>query len=276
MRGVCALLLALLALPAAAAPERVVSLNVCTDQLAMMVAGEGQLVSVSSLARDPLYSPMAAEAEAYPVNHGLAEEVFSLRPDLVLAGAHAATRTVALLRKLGVRVAVFPLARDLSDVPEALARMGDLLGREKTAAAIAARFEADLARLRTHRAPPLRAATFYPNAYTSGSGSLADAILSAAGLVNIAAEKGLSGLTRLPLEALVMATPDLVISGQDQEAPALAEGVQTHPALTALTGRSRRAAVAGNAWVCGTPHVLSAIRTLAGTGRRLAPDIAGR
>ena len=30
-------------LDATAAPRRVVSMNVCTDQLAMMVAGEGQL-----------------------------------------------------------------------------------------------------------------------------------------------------------------------------------------------------------------------------------------
>lgn len=271
-----ALALALLAAPAGAAPERVVSLNVCTDQVAMMLAAPGQLVSVSKLARDPLYSPMAEQAEAYPVNHARAEEVFLLEPDLVLAGRHTPARTVAMLRRLGLRVEVFELADGLEDVAAGLARMGRLLGREARARRIVARFEADLAAMRAQRGPPLRAATFYPNAYTSGAGSLADAIMAAAGLRNIAAERGLTGLTRLPLESLVMAAPDLVISGQDQPGRALAEGVMSHPAIDALTGRSARAAVAGNAWVCATPHVLSAIHDLAEAGRRIAPDMAAR
>ena len=58
-----------LALPAfAEAPGRVVSINLCTDQLAMMLAAPGQLVSVTYLAQDPRASVMTAEARAYPVN----------------------------------------------------------------------------------------------------------------------------------------------------------------------------------------------------------------
>ena len=68
-------------------PRRVVSINLCTDQLAMMMAGPGQLVSVSHLAGDPTYSTMPEAAAAYPANRGLAEEVYLLKPDLVLAGA---------------------------------------------------------------------------------------------------------------------------------------------------------------------------------------------
>jgi len=271
------ILLALLAAPAAsAAPERVVSINLCTDQLAMLVAAPGQLVSVSALAADPLYSPMVERAKSHRINHGLAEEIFLMRPDLVLAGQHVATGAVDMLRRLGIRVEVFPVAEGLGDVGQGLARMGRLLGREARAARIAADFAADLAAIRTHRGPALRAATWYPNGYTSGAGSLADAILAAAGMRNIAAERGISGLARLPLEELVMAAPDLVIAGQAPDTPALAEGVQTHPALAAVTAGTERTAVAGNAWICGTPHVLSAIRNLAETGRRLAPDVARR
>ncbi len=39
-------------------PERVVSVNLCTDQLAMLLAAPGQLISVSHLASDPLSSSM--------------------------------------------------------------------------------------------------------------------------------------------------------------------------------------------------------------------------
>jgi iron complex transport system substrate-binding protein len=47
------------AAPADTAPRRVVSINLCTDQLAMMLAAPGQLVSVSDLAADPHSSAMA-------------------------------------------------------------------------------------------------------------------------------------------------------------------------------------------------------------------------
>ena len=47
------------------APLRVVSMNLCTDQLAMMLADEGQLISVSDIAIDPNMSPMAEAARAY-------------------------------------------------------------------------------------------------------------------------------------------------------------------------------------------------------------------
>src|SRR6056300_563463 len=57
-------------------PLRVVSMNLCTDQLAMMLADEGQLISVSDIATDPNMSPMAEAARAYPINHGQAEEIF--------------------------------------------------------------------------------------------------------------------------------------------------------------------------------------------------------
>ncbi|MEL6267927.1 MAG: ABC transporter substrate-binding protein, partial [Pseudomonadota bacterium] len=50
---------------AAQPPARVVSMNLCTDQLAMLIASPGQLVSVSYLARDPASSAMAAEAQGY-------------------------------------------------------------------------------------------------------------------------------------------------------------------------------------------------------------------
>ena len=39
-------------------PARVVSINLCTDQLAMLLAAPGQLLSVSHLAREPQSSSM--------------------------------------------------------------------------------------------------------------------------------------------------------------------------------------------------------------------------
>lgn len=60
---------------AAEQPKKVVSMNLCTDQLALLLADKGQLYSVSHLATDLEGSVLAKEAKAYVTNHGLADSI---------------------------------------------------------------------------------------------------------------------------------------------------------------------------------------------------------
>jgi iron complex transport system substrate-binding protein len=272
MKIVLALLLALATDAASAAPQRVVSMNLCTDQLAMLLAAPGQLVSVTRLARDRFASMMAAEAAAIPVNHGLAEEVFLLRPDLVLAGTFTTRATVAMLRRLGFEVVEFAPASSFDDVRANIRRMGEALGRATEAEALVGALDARLAETTASAgAPKPRAALHYANSYTSGSGTLADAVVTAAGLDNVAAESGVTGTARLPLEALVMAAPDLIVSGRTYDPPALAQEVMAHPALTAMKGAAGEVVVSDARWICGTPFTVEAVATLAAAARDLRP-----
>ena len=247
----------------AGSPERVVSINLCTDQLAMMLAGPGQLVSISRISHDPLVSVMHDAALGYPVNSGQAEEVFRLKPDLVLAGEYSSPYTVGLLRRLGVAVAVLPSVSDLDVIPDSIARMGEFLGREPEAAALAAQFQDSLNTLRSAPAPSRRAALHYANNYPSGENSMAHAILTTAGFINIAAEAGLSGGGTLAMERLIMLMPDLVISGQAYPGASRSEDVLRHPAMDALRDRHAASSLSDAEWVCGTPAVLRAIARLA-------------
>ncbi|OWJ75670.1 cobalamin ABC transporter substrate-binding protein [Haematobacter missouriensis] len=241
-------------------PRRVVSMNLCTDQLAMMLAAPGQLVSVSYLASDPRASAMTMEAARYPRNYGLAEEIVLLKPDLVLAGRYSAGATTALLKRIGVPVQVFDPETGLADIRNNVRRMGAILGRETEAERLVSRFDSDLAALGGPPADARRAALYYANGYTAGDASLAGEILSAAGLTNIASELGLRNGGVLPLEQLVLADPDLLIEGRRYGGTSRAEDLLDHPALAALTGTS--SALADSDWVCGTPHVIDAIRRL--------------
>ena len=263
---------ALLAAPSVAqdAPGRVVSMNACTDQLAMLVAGEGQLLSVSRLAADPRVSAMVSEAAAYPLNHGRAEEVFLMDPDLVLVGAFSARVAADMLSGLGIRVETFEPAASLADVPERIAQMGRALGREDRAEAIIAAFERDLAALRSERGPRPRAALYQANGYTSGDRTLAGEILDAAGFRNVAAEMGLSSGGVMPLETLVLAAPDVIVSGQRYPGASRSEEILDHPVVAALRG-GPEARIADSDWVCGTPFVLRAVERLA-EARRAADD----
>jgi len=243
-------------------PARVVSINLCTDQLAMLLAGPGQLVSVSRLAADPMSSAMPEAARAYPLNSGHAEEVFLMRPDLVLAGRYSDPATLDMLRRLGVRVEQVDITESLDQVPERLRQVGRALGREETAEAMAAAFDADLDRLAPPEGAHPIAAFYYANGYTLGEGTLADDIVAHAGLANLARLLNRSGGGRLSLEQLVMAGPDLLILSRPYPGDSRAEEILSHPALRALSA-AEDPAFGGADWVCGTPKVLNAVAEMA-------------
>lgn len=266
LAGRCGLLCALicLCLEATAAraetdrPHRVVSMNVCTDQLAMLIADEGQLYSVSHLASDPLSSVMAQEARAFAVNHGQAEEIFLMKPDLVMAGTYTTRATVELLRRLGFRVEEFAPASSFEAIKGDIERIGALLGREERAAELVAELDDGLARLAALAPSGKIAASYSSNSYTTGAGTLADNVMKAAGVKNMGAEQGILGGARLPLEMLIVAQPDMVVRGtSDYGRPALAQENFVHPAFRAFA-EERTVNVPENYWICGAPFTLEA------------------
>lgn len=252
-----------------AQPGRVVSMNLCTDQLAMMLAAPGQLLSVSHLSADPRGSAMAGEAAAYRLNHGRAEEIWLMRPDLVIAGSYSARTSLDMLRRLGVPVAVMNPAMGLADISDRLSEMGAILGRAEAAERAVALFETQLAALRDDVARSPRAALYYANGYTSGDRTLAGEIIATAGFANIATDAGLPMGGHLPLEVLAMAVPDAVISGRPYPGASRSEDILDHPVVTALRRRSEGAILTDRDWVCGTPKVLSAIEGMRNIRRRM-------
>lgn len=252
-------------------PRRVVSVNLCTDQIAMALAAPGQLVSVSHLAREPQSSAMVAEAQHYPVNYGGAEEIYLLAPDLVLAGGYGGA-SVALLHRLGVKVVEVPPPDSLADARAAITQVGAALGREAEAAAMLADFDARLAALaRPAGADAPLAATWGPNGYSSGGATLAGDVLRAAGFSLLADRLGLQGAGYIPLEALVMADPALIVTATPYPGASRAEEVVTHPALSSLSGRVVH--VPDALWTCPTPRLLDALALLSAEAR-LIPGTA--
>lgn len=247
----------------AASPQRVVSINLCTDQMAMLVAAPGQLLSVSHLAASDPSSAMPDEARAYRPNHALAEEVFLMEPDLVLAGTFSNADTIGLLRRLGIRVEQFPPESSIDDIRANYIRVGELLGQAPRAAALVDEMDRNLAEL-ARRAPTGKSvAAYHANSYSVGRGTLLDSVFTSAGLRNIAAEYGVEGVGRLPLELLVMAAPDLLVDGdREYRAPALAQQNFAHPAYEAVAAASKAVEMPGRYTICGTPYTIEAAKLL--------------
>lgn len=253
-------------------PQRVVSMNLCTDQLAMLLAAPGQLLSVGRLAADPRSSAMAEEAARHHINHGRAEEIWLMQPDLVIAGSFSSPATLDMLRRLGVPVAVLDPARGMADIPARLREMGAILGREAAAEAAAQEFETRLAALREDIARRPRAALYYANGYTAGDRTLAGEIIATAGFDNVATEAGLSTGGHLPLEVLAMTAPEAIITGQPYPGASRSDEILDHPVVRALRHRRTGAVLTDRDWVCGTPYVLRAVAEMRDARHRMQPE----
>lgn len=258
----------MLVLPATAlqavAAERVVSMNLCTDQMAMLLAAPGQLVSISHLARDPESSSMVAQAQAYPVNHGRAEEIVLLKPDLVLAGTFTTRNTLEMLKQFGYRVEQFAPEANLVDIETNLRRMGQILGREAQAQAVIAQMRPllDEARQIAQDHPPIPALAYYTGGYTAGAAGLESDMLSHAGARNIAQDLGFGYGGVMSLEALVLASPRLLVHSGTRWKTTL-NSLLDHPALAHLQAPPYLQQPTTPAWTCGTPETIAVVNALA-------------
>lgn len=245
------------------AAERVVSLNLCTDQLLVLLADRAQIASLSFLAADPDLSYVADRIDGVPLNHGALEEILPLAPDLVLAGAFAARPAVQLLQSRGVPVIDLPLAEDFATIAAQTRTVADAIGQRDRGDALLAEMDAILLDAQaTHGSGT--ALAYQANGFTAGVGTLTDAVLRAAGYRNAAAEAGLAGYGFIPLEQLVTEPPDILISAAGLPGrPSLAEALLEHPALAALDDRMERLAVPSALLACGGPFTAQAVQLLA-------------
>lgn len=252
-------------IPASARVQRIVSLNMCTDELVLRLADTGRIASVTWLSQDPRNANMAEVARRVPANHGLVEQVLALKPDLVIAGAHTTRATVGLLKRVGVTPREFGVPRNLAEMRAQIREMAALLGEEARGEALIAGIDARLDALAARRPMrPLRAIVLRPNGFTVGRGSLVDEILTQAGLVNIAAELGIESYGQIPLETVALAGADvLVLNDTPAGPPSLAHEVLHHPLIGSLSGRLRLVALPSRLWTCAGPSVVEAIELLA-------------
>ncbi len=232
----------------------VVSVNVCTDQLVMLLAAPEQVVSLSKLSTDPRTSAMADQAGHFALNNGTAEMIAVQAPDVVVAGQYNDPAMLALLRSIGIKVVQFPITTSLEAIPQEIRLMGKVLGQEVKADQIAVKLERDLTNLTWATSDAPLAAFFLPNGYALGAGTLSHDILIAGGARNLSVELGFQGNGTLSLEQVILYQPDLLIGSQEYSGFSLSEEMVGHPSLADFPVMQTNVD-----WVCGTPLVMNAI-----------------
>lgn len=226
---------------AAAAPQRVVSTFLCTDEYVFRLVPREHIAALSFEAGDrhPVVSTIANKVDGIRQIRPSTETVLNLHPDLVVMYENTMPRLHANLLALGVRVLDVPWANSIADIRRTTLLLSAKLDAKARAAELLRTMDAKLAAAhRTALHPPVRTLLYEPNGYAS-LGGLTDELMALSGLVNAAPGMHPTRAGTVPVETVIATAPELLIfSGQSEAPDSHAVLVQHHPALGALAGRT--------------------------------------
>jgi iron complex transport system substrate-binding protein len=249
--------------PAAALP-RIVSMNVCTDQLLLPLADPEQILGLSRYSRDDWQSWVAKDAGRYRILSGGAEDVLVLAPDIVVASQFDKRSTRELLKEKGLHLAEFAVPRNLNEAKDQIRQMGDIAGHPDRATAEIARLDAAIARARLIVADKhYSVLALSRRGWVSGSDSLVSSLLAETGLFNAAGDLGVGFGGYASLEAIVNLKPDFIlVSEAGDRAEDDGRAFLLHPALERFYPPEKRIVIPERLTVCGGVMLADALDAL--------------
>ncbi len=248
---------------AAAKPQHIMSMNMCTDELLLDLVPPGRVASVTYLSRSPSNSFLWPQAARVPINHGLAEEVLAEKPDLVLAGTYTTGAARTVLKKLDAHMIEVAPADDFAEIRIITRQAALAVGEPERGEALIRKMDATLRMLAaTNPKRTIRVAGWDGGGYVPGKGSLFDAILTAAGGTNIASSADGQSSGSYDIEQLLMARPDILAYGANSaDKPGLRTDADQHP-LVLKVYANRRITYPDALYSCGVPESADAARLL--------------
>jgi iron complex transport system substrate-binding protein len=270
-------LFALIGMSAAQAgsPRRIVSLNLCVDQLLMVLVEPERIASITWLSRNEGDADLMPLARRLSVNHGSAEEVLLARPDLVIAGRFTTSTTRALLRRAGVPLLEVDPAQDWAGIRRVTREIAVAVGETGRAEAMLTDMDARLDALAGARpATPIPVIGWAGGANdVPGTDTLFNTLLESAGGINVGAMADEHG--GFDVERVVLRRPRALLRGVSHgEAPALRNEAARHRLLRRLYPQGQLT-YSDALFGCGVPRAAAAAQQLQSSLRDLAsPSVA--
>jgi iron complex transport system substrate-binding protein len=243
--------LALAGAAQAAAPKRVASLNLCTDELLLMLAAPRQIVSVTHLSRQRAESVLWRRAKDYPRNDGSLLSVAALRPDLVLNMGGGARDRVRIAERLGVPMLDLPFPQTLGDIETSVTAVARALGRSDAGAKLVRQIQSV-----RRTAPPPRIDTIW---LSGGGRSAAPQGLTAQWMALAGfRQRSLEG-DRVSLEQLLVRPPQLILRSDYRSGQYSIEQQWLRHPLARGEAKARTLTTDGRAWTCMGPALIPEI-----------------
>jgi iron complex transport system substrate-binding protein len=246
-----------------AKPQRIMSVNMCSDILLLMLVPKERIASVTHLAHDPVEVLMPGADAGVPVNRGTAEEVVRQKPDLILASPWSTPVLRGLAAKVGAPVIEIDSANSFEDIRRIVGQVGEAVGEPGRAEALIADMDRKLALLEHERpAKPVEVVAWSSGDSVPGAGTLTDEIIRVAGATNLARRLPGGGYSSFGVEELLTARPDAIMRGEaGYDGPSLRDAVSEHPVIRkAFAGR--RVTYPAALYACGLPQSADAAREL--------------
>lgn len=243
---------------APALPQRIVSINLCADQLVLALADREQIAGLTKNATDTAMSGEAAKARGIPLLSNSAEQILAIEPDLIVGMPASRSAALAALPRQNYPLLDLATANSLDDIYASIRATAAAVGHPGRGAALIAQMQRELAGL--PKPGRGRVAAYYQRrGYMTGTGTLIDELMTRVGLVNLAARLGKPPLSQLSLEEMVAAEPDfLIVESATDVVTDQGSEMLHHPALRDIPRISL-----AQAWtVCGSPAYTQAARSM--------------
>lgn len=279
--ALCVLSLIVAALSTAVAakaqrPQRIVSINACTDQLLYALADPSQIAALTHYAVNNDYSIYPDEVRKSGVRliRGSAEEVLKLKPDLVLAGTYTRRATRELLKMHGVKLALFPPAENVENAKAAIRQAAKLFHQEARGEALISEIDEAFRRNKNQDGEGPSVLQFQRRGFSSGTETLIGDLLQRLGARNVADGLGIRQVERITLETVLKTQPDaLILFEPNADAADQGAALLRHPALDSLYPAGKQIIMPGRLTVCGGPALPMAIARLSEALRQAKHNI---
>ena len=256
--------------PAAPPTGGIVSLNPCSDAVLAQVADPRDVAALSHWSSSPASASMdVAVARRFRSVGDSVEEVLALRPRLVIAGTFLPPATAQAIEARGIRLVRLPIARSVAESRAQVREIALLARQPARGDALVARIDASLASARPPAgSAPVSAVVWQSGGIVPGPGTLIADLLARTGFASLSAQKGMGQAEHLPLEAMLVDPPRVILAAGDPLSEE--DRLLSHPALASLTG-TRRARLEPSLLWCGGPTIPRAAARLAAVRRGIAP-----
>ncbi|WP_242146215.1 ABC transporter substrate-binding protein [Sphingomonas sp. BAUL-RG-20F-R05-02] len=244
--------------PHVQAPRRIVSLNLCADQLLVDLADRSQIAGLTRNAPDMEMSAVAKRIGGLHILGQSAEEIVAIAPDLIVGTPPRSNGMLAALAPHHYRTVDLGWANGYADIVAQIRQVAIAVGHPARGEALIARMDHALATL--PRVPGHPVAAYYQRrGFLTGTGTLVDELMTRIGLINLAAKLGKPVLSQVSLEEMIAARPDyLIVETASDHIVDQGTEMLHHPALDRIPRLHLP-----EAWtVCGSPAYVQAAQSL--------------
>ena len=199
-------------------PKKILTFSMYTDQIVLGMVTSDRLAGINVLLEDPDESNIVPIARKVPrkIGNPSAEEVLSMKPDLVIVSNWMDAAKIQSMRDLGLKVVSVKGPETIQDVREVVTQIAAAIGEPEKGKQLVALMDSKLAEIhqKTKKIKPenrknivlLSLMTAY-----GGSGCAYDAACQEANVINGIAAAGLKNGQQLTKEMLIKINPDIML-----------------------------------------------------------------